>query len=210
MVKLDNNTFKEYFKNLTNKRIFIDIFKNLPSLEKKVLLRDYFLYLLHTSATMSQDTILVSTTTKKSVAKQFTRRIENDKRIIFHYFIFKPYFCHTITPWKMKELHKWIGDLGLPLYSPMGVYPTQKEVSIKGGLYPQNILGIELVDEKKFIVNPNLFHFGVDEMEFMIEYKKIPINQERFVERISNETHYSNSIWTHDDFCGLTISIESK
>lgn len=206
---IDDN-FKKYFENSDNKDVFKEIFTNLVTLEEKVLLRDYFLYLLHTSATMQGDTILVSTTTKKSVAKKFTRRRENDKRIIFHYFIFEPYFCHTITPWKMEELHKWIEGLALPLYCPMGLYPQQKEVSIKGGLYPQNILGIELVDEKKFIVNPNLFHFGVDEMEFLIKYKKIPIDQERFLERINNETYHSDSIWTHDNFCGLTVSIESK
>jgi len=205
-----DDKLKEYFENMDNRSAFVAIFQKLSTLEEKVLLRDYYLYLSHTSATMPNDTILVSTTTKQGVAKQFTRRKQEDERIVFHYFIFEPYFCHTITPWKMEEIHIWIETLGLPLYRPMGIYPEQKEVSIKGGLYPHNILGIELVDKKQFIVNPNLFHFKLEDMETLIEYQKIPIEQEGFLDRMKNETNLSDSVWTHDDFCGLVVSVENK
>jgi len=201
-----DNKLKEYFENIDNRSVFVNTFQQL-TLEKKVLLRDYYLYLTHTSETMPKDTILLSSTTKRSVAKQFTRKKEEDERIVFHYFIFEPYFCHTITPWKMEEIHTWIKNLGLPIYRPTGLYPKQKEVSIKGGLYPHNILGIEFVDKKQFIVNPNLFNF---QLESLIENQGIPINQENFLDRIENETNFSSSVWTHDNFCGRFISIKNE
>ena len=209
---LDDN-IENYFNNINNKSAFIEIFNNLATDKQKVLLRDYFLYLLHTSGKNLQDSILVSSSTKRSAAKDFTKRekkMKDNDRIIFHYFIVEPYSSHTITPWIMEELHQWIKSLELPIYRPTGLYPPQKEVSIKGALYPHRILGIEFIDKKKFVVNPNLFKFSVEDMQSLIECGYIPINQEEFLERMQEETNSDNSVWTYDDFCGLTKSIENK
>ena len=106
-------------------------------------------------------------------------------------------------------VHIWIKKLNLPIYRPTGLHPLQKEISIKGALFPDRILGIELVDKKQFVVNPNLFNFEYDEMESLIMYKKIPTNQEDFSERMK-DTNSENSVYRHDDYCGLVVSVDNK
>jgi len=155
--------FKNYFLNEANRSNFI---KNIDSQQEgnKLWIRDYYLYLLHTSNVMKEDSILVSTSTLISKARNFTSsalKDDKDIAVIFHYFICEPYIYHTFTPWKMEkfdEFEKNISTiLGFPTYNAKGLFPEQNEVAIKGGLFPHNIFGIELVKEKKFIVNPHLF-----------------------------------------------------
>jgi len=154
--------FKNYFLNEANRSNFI---KNIDSQQEgnKLLIRDYYLYLLHTSNVMKEDSILVSTSTAIKTARTFASpALRNDDiAIIFHYFICEPYIYHTFTPWKMEEFEKFekaIKEvLNFPIYNTKGLFPKQNEVAIKGGLLPHNILGIELVKEKKIIVNPHLF-----------------------------------------------------
>jgi len=184
--------FKEYFMKTENRSIFINDISSYGE-EVKLFLRDYYLYLLHTSNVMKEDSILVSTSTKISEARKFTPKDNNDTKIIFHYFICEPYICHTFTPWKMKEYEKIIKDeISLPLYNSKGLFPKQNEVSIKGGLFPHNIFGIELLEEKQFIVNPHLFEED-NTLETIFKYGRILINQSAFDEGIT-ETEYSKKI----------------
>jgi len=155
--------FKNYFFNQDNRSIFVN---NIASQKEeiKLLIRDYYLYLLHTSNVMKEDSILVSTSTSIKIARKFLSHVLKDDKdiaVIFHYFISEPYIYHTFTPWKMEnfnEFEKYIKRIiGSPIYDTKGLFPPQTEVAIKGGLFPHNIFGIELHEEKQFIVNPYLF-----------------------------------------------------
>ena len=192
--KVEKNTskeFKNYFLNQGNRLSFID---EIHSQEKevKLFLRDYYLYFIHTSNIIKEDSILVSTSTKISTARCFTSNC-GDRKIIFHYFICEPYICHTFTPWKMKEFEKAIEEeMQIPLFDSKGLFPNQHEVAIKGGLFPHNIFGIELVTKKKFIVNPHLFNDNND-LKKIFKYGQISINQSNFDEDIK-KTEYSDKI----------------
>ena len=198
--------FKNYFLNEDNRLIFV---KKIDSLkrENKLLIRDYYLYLLHTSNVMKEDSILVSTSTLISIARKFASfalRDNNDIAVIFHYFICEPYICHTFTPWKMDKFEEFEKDIkeekGFPIYNAKGLFPKQNEVAIKGGLFPQNILGIELLKEKKMIVNPHLFE-KYNDIESIFEYGMILINQSTFYEEVKG-TEYSHI--NHRDSCGFS------
>ena len=199
--------FKEYFTDPTNKEIFTSTINNVDS-DTRLLLRDYYLYLLHTGYTLRYDTPLISTSIKRSEAKKFKneKNADTDRKIIFHYFVSQPFECSIIAPWKISGIIDLVTKSNLPIYTPNGLFPSQKEIAVKGGLFPQFILGIELVDEKKFIVNPNLYQYEASQYEDLIKYG-IQFEQSDFIEEIK-ETKLSDSI--HMDAAGCISSVKHK
>jgi hypothetical protein len=197
-----SNGFQDYFSDAKNKENFISILSDSDSYYK-LLLRDYYLYLLHTGYTIKDDTPLVSTSIKRSKAKKFGNK--NDQ-IIFYYFVSQPFECSIITPWKISEVVDLVTQKNLPTYKPQGLYSEQEEISVKGGLFPQFILGIELVKERKFIVNPHLFQYESLQFEDLIQYG-IGFDQSDFAEMIK-KTKMSHSI--NMDIDGCVSSMEHK
>jgi hypothetical protein len=43
------------------------------------------------------------------------------------------------------------------LREPFRIFPEQQEITYSAGLYAHNMLGVMLLDDKKFIVNPHMF-----------------------------------------------------
>lgn len=203
--KLLSKKFKKYFSNRENKKIFVSSLDKLEY-EQKLLIRDYYLYLLHTGYTIKYDTPLVSTSIKRSIAKTFSKKQKTDERIIFHYFVPQPFECFIIAPWKISAVIDLITEKNLPEYEPLGLFPKQKEISAKGGLFPQFILGIEMLDKKKFIVNPYLFEYQFSDLDNLIKYG-IQFDQSNFTEDIK-ETKHSDSI--HIDVNGCISSVKLK
>lgn len=192
--------FQEYFKN-DNKEIFVRKLNKFNA-EDKLQIRDYYLYLLHTANTFKFDTPLVSTSVKKSVAKYFKNGNTADKRIIFHYFVSFPFHCSVIAPWKIDEAITKVQKFKLPLYKSKGLFPKQKEIAVKGGLFPHNILGIELVAEKKFIVNNHLLECDESWFEYMVA-NGIVIDQTKFKSEIKKTP---NENYIQRDFEGCISS----
>ena len=201
-IKYLSKEFRNYFADVKNRENFISILSDSDS-HCKLLLRDYYLYLLHTGYTIKDDTPLVSTSIKRSKAKKFGNK---DKQIIFYYFVSQPFECSIIAPWRISEVIDLITQKNLPTYEPQGLYPEQDEISVKGGLFPQFILGIELVKERKFIVNPHLFQYESLQFEDLIQYG-IGFDQSDFAEEIK-ETKMSHSL--HMDIDGCVSSMEHK
>lgn len=197
-----NNSFQDYFFDAKNREKFISILGDSDS-NHKLQLRDYYLYLLHTGYTIKYDTPLVSTSIKRSEAKKFGNI---DKLIIFYYFVSQPFEYSIIAPWMISEVINLIKQKNLPAYEPRGLYPEQKEISVKGGLFPQFILGIELVKERKFIVNPHLFQYESLQFEDLIQYG-IGFDQSDFAEMIK-KTKLFHSI--NMDMDGCVSSMEHK
>lgn len=204
-IRIKNNLSKEfqnYFSDAKNREKFISKLGDSDS-NNKLQLRDYYLYLLHTGYTIKDDTPLVSTSIKRSEAKNFGRK---GKPIIFYYFVSQPFECSIIAPWKISEIIDLIKQKNLPIYEPRGLYPEQQEISVKGGLFPQFILGIEFVKEKKFIVNPHLFQYEPFQFEDLIQYG-IGFDQSDFTEKIK-ETKMSHSISMGIDGCVSSYGIQ--
>lgn len=200
--RIKDNLSKEsqnYFSDVKNRENFISILSDSDS-HYKLLLRDYYLYLLHTGYTIKDDTLLVSTSIKRSKVKNFGNK---DDQIIFYYFVSQPFECSIIAPWKISEVVDLVAQKNLPTYEPRGLYPEQQEVSVKGGLFPQFILGIELVKEKNFIVNHHLFQYESSQFEDLIQYG-IGFDQSDFPEEIK-ETKFSQSVHMNIDGCISSI-----
>ncbi len=184
-----------------NRASFIEAIASAPN---RHLIRDYYLYLLHTAGTegILEETLLVSTTTKRRVAKGFStfskKSVSEYARIIFHYYIPAPPEKYAIAPWLISSQIQPIQNLGLPTYNPMGLYPEQNEVGVKGALFPSFILGIELLAQKQFIINPyiSLIH---EEMMDMFVPQGIPVNQDLFEKNIF---HTGFKRWVQTDGSG--------
>lgn len=194
--------FRDYFLNRENRLDFLTKINSAYTSETKLKARDYFLYFLHVagSAGIRQETMFVSTTTDKDIASDFSKAGSGDvSRIIFHYFIPQPFHGHAIAPW-VADHHQRIADkIGLPTYKATGLFPRQKEVSVKGALFPHFILGIELVDDEKFIINSN-FNELSNRGDFEIVAKQgFSIDQSDFHNRIF-DTNYIR--WGETDLDG--------
>jgi len=194
--------FSDFFLCSKNLQNFLDKINECDTHEAKLQLRDYYLYFLHVAGLhgIRRETMFVSTSTNKRVAFGFSKiGNKSTSRIIFHYFIPQPFHIHAIAPW-VADHHQLIASkIGLPTYKAVGLFPKQREVSVKGALFPNFILGIELVDDRKFIVNSNFI-----EMDRRVDFERVSrqgflIDQSDFENRIFN-TGYIR--WGQSDLAG--------
>ncbi|MFT6916578.1 MAG: hypothetical protein ACJAWL_002919 [Motiliproteus sp.] len=186
VLKNTSRKFRDYFNEPSNCRIFVESINNAYTEQTKLKARDYYLYWLHIAGSpgIRVETQLVSTSVERRVAIGFSKVNKNPKeKLMFHYFIPKPFHTHAIAPW-VSDHHQWvITGCNLPTYKALGLYPRQREVAVKGALFPHFILGVELISEKKFVVNSH-FH-EIDESDFeQVSKVGFSIDQSDFAERI--------------------------
>lgn len=194
--------FRQFFQHQNNCNEFLRRINESYTPETKLKVRDYYLYFLHIAGTVGvrQETMFVSTTTDKRVALGFARAgNRNTSRIVFHYFIPQPFHFHAIAPWVADHHQRIAYAIGLPTYKATGLFPKQREVSVKGALFPHFILGIELVDDEIFIINSNFNKYDNREDFERVARQGFIIDQSDFHSRIS-DTGYIR--WGQTDLNG--------
>lgn len=188
VLKYTSKKFREYFDTPSNKAMFVESINRAYTSQTRLKARDYYLYWLHIAGSpgIRAETPLVLTSVDQKVARGFSKVERNPKdKFIFHYFIPKPFHTHAIAPW-VSDHHQWIvTGCGLPTYKSLGLYPRQREVAVKGALFPHFMIGIELVSEKRFVVNSHLFNVDLEDFE-QVSKRGFPIDQRDFAERIFN------------------------
>ena len=83
----------------------------------------------------------------------------------------------------------------LPIYLGATVYPDQKEISIKGCLFSENILGIKIITKlgkESFVPNPYLFTSENENEESIIE--GLFIDKSEIVEKSKIDTNFINCV----------------
>lgn len=178
---LEENIEKEfisYFSEQSNKKIFLENISKIEHNLIKILVRDYYNFLIHTTDKYKNESTFISTTKEYDIAKeQFTCKKESS--LIFNYFIVEPFFTQAVSANFIKEHNKIIQYYELPIYGSEGIYPDEKEVSIKAALFPQFILSIEFLKEKKIIINPHIDFEKIEEiLKFGIQFDQSDFNQE--------------------------------
>lgn len=123
--------------------------------------------------------MFVSTTTDHKIASIFCSRGNTNLKLIIHYFISSPYYKKAIGPWMINQHKDVVNKYSLPTYNPVGLYRGEQEVSIKGALLPHCMLGIELLDENKFIINHHIQNISLNDLN-KISKNGLDINQENF------------------------------
>lgn len=176
--KKTNETFVTYFLNKKNLNHFILQISKLDN-ANQLKIRDYYLIMLHRVGYLGfyLNTFMLSTTLSKEIAEDFT----TEKDIMF-------VSWQTKRTTNLKRLDK---DFNLPSYK-RNLFSYQKEVTFKGGLFPQDILGFIDRDTNIFYVNPNLFNYP-HLINYIIE-NGIPVDQTNF-EEIKAMTNYTGSFY---------------
>jgi hypothetical protein len=215
--------FKEFFLTNDNRNYFTRTIQSITEPDAQLRARDYYLYLLHVAGSegIRNDAMLVSSTADHRVAHKFAHFLPSPKKkwyprttpltppltpLIFHYFVPRPFHKHAIAPWTIEEHEDLIFTLNLPTYGDHALFPNQLEVAIKGALFPQMILGIEIPGKHgQFIPNPHALTLEEHQFE-EVARTGIPIDQTSFAEDIRN-TNYIR--WIERDLEGVYVEHSS-
>ncbi|MDD4328995.1 MAG: hypothetical protein PHD79_03505 [Aliarcobacter sp.] len=191
---LDENTeFERYFEN-TTEREFLEVIQSINPRDK-LSIRDYYYAYLHTMGTsVEKYSHYISTTVDHRIALDFSG---DSEQLIFHFILTKPYLKFAVYSRNSGYFGRLCKKYNLPTYKAR--YSDENEISIKGGLLPHFIFGIEYISKDKkseFIVNPYLFkeNYNINE----ITTKGFPINQEYFMDVI-NSTNYNRFAVVYND-----------
>jgi hypothetical protein len=169
-----------FFKERTNKKTFLQKVNEAEE-KDKLLIRDYYLNLLHHfgNSEFYPTSFLLSTTTSFDVARDFVKsEIPKENEIIFFGWIprgDRNMMLHTSHYNFIRR--KVLERNNLPMYK-MSFFPRQKEISLKGGFLPHYMIGYFYTEsgEKLFEINPTLF----DELKPNWIQKGFPIDQSLF------------------------------
>ena len=197
-----NSKFRRFFIERSNCNKFVSSILGLGSNIEMLSARDYYLYFLHAAETrtVSKETTLISTSTDQKVALKFAkgRKKKNEcAGIVIKYFVPRPYRFHCISPLIVNEHHKIVAKVQLPTYQPQGIFPDEKEVAVKGALFPHFITSVSLLSEHKEIINPAILHLNQQDVENAVKCG-LPVNQDDFEELI-NSTGYSGYVCSHNN-----------
>lgn len=151
-----NEKFKDYFLNkAANKMAFTS---GISSLDKndQVYFKNYYLVLLHQlgSINYKASSHFVSTSTDSTVAGRFAGDNYYSKKVMLHSWM------------PINSQGKIFNKLKLPKYIGKP-YSNQKEVSVLAGILPHYIIGLEIIDDEKFFINPNIFINLIDNNLFI-------------------------------------------
>lgn len=144
----ENSDFVKFFTT-SNEDIFAEI------ATRNNLIRDYYIYFLHTAGKngVTNESFLVSTSRNLDQAGFFGKGHED--KVIIHYLIPQNIEEHAV--WHDNKLIiDLLNSSGLPIIKKP-LYPSQQEISVRGALFSSHTLGIEFINEKKFIINPHIF-----------------------------------------------------
>ena len=173
-----NEEFKQFFLNeKDNKETFLKAFSSANENEQ-IYFKNYYLTLLHQldAINYKNSSHVVSTSLDSSVAQKFAMAKLSGKSVILH--------CWTPKNNEINNFKKH----GLPKYKN-APYKNEKEVSILAGILPHYIIGLQVIEDEVFFINPNIFSNPVNDNLFIQGFN---INQDGFDE-IIKLTKYKKS-----------------
>ncbi|HEU0014783.1 MAG TPA: hypothetical protein VFQ45_13940 [Longimicrobium sp.] len=182
----ENPTLAAYFSERSHRRDFVRRVA-LVSRPMRALIRDYYLYLLHTYGRkgVHAQTMLISASLELRQASKFKDRA--DENVVLYLFVPRGNSRFTVSSFTRPP--KCLRMIGLPQYSPnTGLYAEQQEIALRGAVFPQRILGASDRTSGHFIVNPHLLQMSPGQLKEMPR-AGIPINQDDF-DLLVRETGY--------------------
>lgn len=167
---------------------------------EKILIRDYYLSLLHQLEYKSyhRKSALISTSSNRDVAISF---MGNKASILIEYII-PVDKVHTFSiPYSIYQneyLNKIMEELSLPLITEPP-YPNEQEYCIKRALFPHFILSLSFYDDFN-IPRGKLYNPQIDtDVEHVIRYG-FPINQDNFFTTLSQTNYVASGLFKNDFF----------
>lgn len=197
--KRSNPLYVQFFLSGENENVFLETAGNLLE-NKRLEFRDYFLAPLHHLGAIGyfNNSIFLSTSSDSNIANDFSphRQIPNfSEKITIVSWIPQPVMKRYVAYHYSTISNRTIKKLGFPVYKEP-FYPTQKEITMKGGLFPHYMLGYFRGRKNQFEINP---HFFSTEKAFSeIVDEGFNIDQSNFNRRLK-ETDYGAFFWAYND-----------
>jgi len=162
--RADNPEFAVFFSDPQSKSEFrrraLGLF---PTCRAHV--RDYYLYFLHTYGRkgIDRETPLVSTSEARSQARRFQGR--GKEGVLLYIFLPSRYRRNAVSSRVGPAFDSAVRRSGLPTYQPGAeLYAKQREVALRGAVFPQYIFGVEDNATNQFIVNPHLLQMRLEDI----------------------------------------------
>jgi len=158
-----------------------------------VLARDYYLALLHTAGKyVTQDqSSSISTSISFDIARKFAIAHTADNRGFTIIAVNRENPLEVIRKQIIEELEQ----RGIPRINDP-IFPAQLERTIKGGVFPHNILCVVCQHTDDIILNPHLFtpeNIGVNILD-----QPLTIDQSDFDQKLKKLTYYHSYAETYD------------
>lgn len=177
-----NQAFFSFFKDSKNKEVFADGVR-----KSGVKLRDYYLTILHTAGKIgiSEKSTLVSTSNNYGVAKSFPNSGAD-------YIIVYVSRGNSSTRKDDKVV-----NFGLPyLKNQKSIFPEQYEITLRGALFPHNMLGVIHPKDENMTVNPYIF--SEENKNIDLSKNSLIIDQSTFEDDLKEMTTYTRWLYTYD------------
>lgn len=177
-----NPDFVTFFQSEENRNIFLNKILGIQNDHDKLIVRDYYLSLLHKMGKIGlhYTSLFVSTTLDKKISDYFAKVNVNSEKSI------------TFVGWIDRKVLKnnLIERYSLPVYN-RAIYPNQREISMKGGILPHYLLGYIVHRTNEFIINPNFFT-TTKEISSIVK-EGLDIDQTNFIE-VLRQTNYTGYV----------------
>lgn len=182
-----NHDFATFFQNRENRNIFLNKILEIQNDHDKLIVRDYYLSLLHKigKVGLHYTSLFVSTTLDKEVSDHFAKVNVNSEKSI------------TFVGWFARKAsgNGLIKRYSLPVYN-RGIYLNQREISMKGGILPHYLLGYIVHSTNEFFINPNFFTTNKEISSIVKD--GLDIDQTNFIE-VLRQTNYTGYITLDGD-----------
>lgn len=184
----ENVEFAGYFGNSRCKSDLLSRVSRCGPVQRS-LIRDYYLYFLHTYGRrgVRDQSLLISASESLSQARRFRDRTQEN--VVMYIFVPGGFNRYAVSSHLGGHRLRAVRTAGLPLYrANTGLYSEQREVALRGAIFPQLILGVDDRDQNRFVVNPHLLRMYSSTIS-RIRSEGIWIDQNGF-ELLINETGY--------------------
>lgn len=198
---LNDSTNRDFLKKIENYSILNLLLALSPS--EKVIVRDYYLSILHQTKGHKYHSYsaLISTSSEEDIARRFGSS-ENSEYCLFNYFVPKKLLSKLCVGYEMtvdKVVLSLLHNNKLPIISSMP-HPDEKEYSIKRALFPHFIASLELVSgiDKTIILNP---YFSNKRYNHEIAVSiGLEVNQSHFLEIIRDTNFFRTGLFDGELF----------
>ena len=184
----DNKQFIRFFEIKTNKAVFYEALR-----EAKLLARDYYLAILHTAGKIGigDRSILVSSSKEFEEARKFTPSNGDAGYILC--FVDRSKSVDS----SMELVEAVLSEKGVPmLANGVSIFPSQRERTLRCGIFPQDIICVYCIHSEEVIFNPHLFSGLNGEVDIVKD--RLMIDQSSFEKDLIEMTNYSRYFWTAD------------
>lgn len=179
---------------------------NSLSVTGKLKVRDIYLYLLHNFGDKGligvSSFVSTSFNPQKAINHVLSKNLKksNDIAVLFFYYLPEPIQRFGLSIEEVRLQLEFLKKHHLPIFK--NDFYFQAEFSVKGGLFPHNLLGfnIRIDNTDYFVINPYIIDLPKNNTDISNAVKEgLPIDQRNIKSTVKEKTNYDKIIWLIND-----------